>query len=490
MKFIGTRGGEKATGTAACMRGFAANGGLFVPEKLPKITENEFAELLDMSYPERAAKITAKFFDEPNEKELLSAFENTFSAFEGADPVPLVRLDEGVYMLELFHGPTCSFKDISLSLLPLVAEKIRKGGKVLVIAASSADTDKAALEYFKEKVGYSVAAFYPCEGVSKLQKIHLTTQDGKNVFVAGVKGSADDCFYAVKNIFLKERHIFEEKGVIPISADAENIATLVPELAYFFSAYCDLVSSSQIEAGEEIDFTLPAGSLGNAVAALYAKKMGLPVRRIHCASNQNKTLADFFKTGVYDINREIVKTTSPSMDLLLAVNLERLLFEVFDRNYKLTAKKMTELEERGSFALSDAEKAKLNEVFDGGFASEEDGVEAMYDVFVDTGYTMDPHTGCAMKVAVDWFERNKKDETKTVILATANPYKFPQDVLYAVTGNDVKDSFKGVKRLHAATAMSVPKQLKELRDKSPVFTKSVDRKKILAELEAYLHGVS
>ena len=487
MKFIGTREGDKVTGTAACVQSFAANGGLFVPEKLPKLNEKEFAALLDMSYPERAAYITAKFFDECDEKELLSVFEDTFSKFEGDDPVPLVRLDDGVYILELFHGPTLSFKDISLSLMPHILKKSDVGGKILVLSASSADTGKAALEEFKDRENTLVAAFYPTEGISKLQKIHMTVQDGKNVLVAGIKGSADDCHRAVREIFSAENTaVLQEKGIVPVSVDALNIGTLIPEIAYYFSAYADLISSEQIEDGEEIDFTLPAGSLSNAVAAYYAKQMGLPVRRIHCASNLNKTLADFFKTGVYDINREIVRTTSPSMDLLLSVNIERLIFELSDRNCKLTSKRMQELNEIGRFSLTEEEKKKLCETFDGGFASEEDSVEAMYDVFVDTGYTMDTHTGCAMKVAVDWFEHNKKDETKMVIISTANPYKFPQDVLYAVTGNDVKDSFKGIKRLHAATAMAVPAQLKNLRDKTPNFTKSADKKKVFAEVLEFI----
>ena len=231
---------------------------------------------------------------------------------------------------------------------------------------------------------------------------------------------------------------------------------------------------------------MPTGNFGNILAAYYAKQMGLPIRRLHCASNLNKVLTDFLQTGVYDVRREFYKTTSPSMDILISSNLERLLFEISGRDAKLTAKRMAALKNDGRYEITEEERAKISQVFDGGFANEEDCVEAMYDVFTDTGYTMDTHTGCAMKVAVDWFEKNKKDETKMVIVSTANPYKFPQDVLYAVTGNDVKDSFKGVKRLHAATAMAVPKCLKELRDKLPRFTKTVDRKKLNEEISNFI----
>lgn len=480
MKYIGTRGGEKVSGAKAIMQGLSANGGLFVPEKFPCVSEKEFSDMLDMNYAERAAKIIGKLLDEFNEKELLSVCEEKYAA----DPAPLVRLDDGVYILELFHGPTCSFKDIAISLLPYMFKKageLTGNNKEMLVLASSADAGKAALEAFKDSDGFKVAAIYPHDGISKMQKLHITTQEGKNVSVIALKGGHDDCLRAVKEILADDT-----LGVAPLSADSLNVAVIAAQVAYFFSAYADLVSSEQIAQGEEIDFTLPVGSFGSAISAYYAKRMGLPLRRIHCASNLNKTLADFFKTGVYDINRELYKTTAPSMDMIDAGGLERLIFEVSGRNYKLTAKRMAELKECGKYAVTDEEKSKIAEIFDGGFAGEEDSVEAMYDVFIDTGYTMDTHTGCAMKVAVDWFEKNKKDETKMVITATANPYKFPQDVLYAVTGNDVKDSFKGVKRLHAATAMAVPKCLKELRDKLPRFTKTVDRKKLNEEISNFI----
>ena len=266
------------------------------------------------------------------------------------------------------------------------------------------------------------------------------------------------------------------------SANSINFGRLAPQIAYYFSAYLDLVSSEQIEMGAEIDFTVPTGNFGNILAAYYAKRMGLPIRRLHCASNENKVLADFFESGVYDINREFYKTTSPSMDILVSSNLERLLYEVSGRNAKLTAQRMSDLKTNGRYAITTPELEEIRKTFDGGYADEETSVEAMYDVFVDVGYTMDTHTGCAMKVAVDWFEKNKKDETNMVIVSTANPYKFPQDVLYAVTGNDVKDSFKGIKRLHAATAMAVPKCLSSLKDKTPRFTKSIDAKNIFKEI--------
>lgn len=492
MKFISTRGGDKVTGARAIVQGLSANGGLFVPEKFPEVSSKELEDMLSMSYPERAAKILIKFLDEYDEKELLSACEAAYAKFEGDDPAPLVRLDDGVYILELFHGPTCAFKDMALTVLPYL---LRKGcdicgikEEILVLVATSGDTGKAALEGFKDADGVKIMTFYPAEGVSKMQKLQMCTQEGNNVNVVAVKGNFDDCQTAVKEIFSSEEcnKILAEKGVMLSSANSINFGRLAPQIAYYFSAYLDLISSDQIEQGEEIDFTVPTGNFGNILAAYYAKRMGLPIRRLHCASNSNKILTDFLQTGVYDTNREFLKTTSPSMDILVSSNLERLLFEISGRNAKLTAKRMADLKSTGKYEITEEERLEIAKTFDGGCADDDEAVEAMYDVFVDTGYTMDTHTGCAMKVAVDWFEKNKKDETKMVIVATANPYKFPQDVLYAVTGNDVKDSFKGIKRLHAATAMAVPKCLKELRDKTPRFTKSVDRKKLFEEVLEFI----
>lgn len=488
MKFISTRGGEKVSGANAIVQGLSANGGLFVPEKFPEVTETELNEMLDMNYPERAAKILKKYLEEYDEKGLLSACESAYAKFEGGDPAPLVRLDDGVYMLELFHGPTCAFKDMALTVLPYL---LRKGcdivgikEEILVLVATSGDTGKAALEGFKDEEGVKIMVFYPSDGVSKMQKLQMCTQEGKNVNVAAVKGNFDDCQNAVKKIFANVEYnkILLEKGVRLSSANSINFGRLAPQIAYYFSAYLDLVSSSQIAMGEQIDFTVPTGNFGNILAAYYAKRMGLPVRRLHCASNSNRILTDFFNTGVYDTNREFIKTTSPSMDILVSSNLERLIFEFSGRDTRLTAARMNELKSTGKYEITAEELASISEIFDGGCSSEEESVEAMYDVFIDTGYTMDTHTGCAMKVAVDWFEANKKDETKMVIVCTASPYKFPQDVLYAVTGNDVKDSFKGIKRLHAATAMAVPKCLQNLKDKPVRFSGSYEKSKLFAEV--------
>lgn len=487
MNFIGTRGGSKVTGARAIINGLAEGGGLFVPENFPLVQREELEGMLATGYPERAAEILFKFFDEYGKEELKAACVKAFSHFDGGDPAPLVRVDDGVYMLELWHGPTLSLSDMSMAIMPyLISEGCKKEGikqQLLLLAPAAGDVAKAALQAFNGAEGVKVMVIYPAEGISKMQKLHVCTQEGKNLNVLALRGGLDDCNALVRHM-LTDPAVTEEfakAGVALCNLDSANIGRIVPQIAAYFSGYLDLVSGGQIEMGEEIDFTLPVGTFGTALAGLYAKKMGLPIRRIHCASNLNCTMFDFFKTGAYDVVRELYKTTSPSMDILNPTNAERLIFEVSGRDAKLTAARMQALETDKKFLISSAELDEICRTFDGGTASEETSVEAMYGVFEDVGYTMDPHTGCAMKVALDWFEKNKKDKTNMIIISTANPYKYPQDVLYAVTGNDVKDSFKGVKRLHAATAMAVPKQLTALRDKPLRFTGSADAKKAVAE---------
>ncbi len=487
MKFISTRGGGKVTGAEAIVKGLSENGGLYVPETFPAVTAGELEEMIPMSYAERAAKVLIKYLDDYDEAGLKKACEEAYARFEG-DPAPLVRIDDGVYILELFHGPTCAFKDMALTLLPYL---LRTGcnmlgikEKILVLAATSGDTGKAALEGFRDAEGIKICVFYPAEGVSGMQKLQMCTQEGGNVDVCGVRGNFDDCQTAVKEIFANREYaaILHKNGYRLSSANSINFGRLAPQIAYYFSAYLDMVSSEQIAMGEGIDFCVPTGNFGNILAAYYAKKMGLPIRRLHCASNMNNVLTDFLAKGEYDVHREFYRTTSPSMDILVSSNLERLLFEVSGRDAALTAERMRSLREEGVYRITPEERAAIASVFDGGFANEEECVETIYNLFLDTGYTMDTHTGCAMKVAVDWFEKNKKDDTPMVVVSTASPYKFPQDVLYAVTGNDVKDSFKGIKRLHAATAMAVPACLAGLRDKPVRFNKTLSPDKLFDEI--------
>ena len=338
MNFISTRGGETVSGAQAIAQGIAKSGGLFVPEQFPEVSREELEEMLGMSYAERAAAVLHKYLDEYDYGELKSACEKAYAQFEEGDPAPLVKIDSSLYILELFHGPTCAFKDMALTLLPYL---LRKGcdltgvkEQVLILVATSGDTGKAALEGFKNAEGVKIMVFYPNDGVSKMQKLQMSTQEGDNVNVVAVRSNFDDCQTAVKTIFTSEtcKEELKEKGYILSSANSINFGRLAPQIAYYFSAYLDLVSSDQISMGDKVNFAVPTGNFGNILAAYYAKRMGLPVGKLVCASNKNNILTDFIKTGVYDKRREFYKTMSPSMDILISSNLERLLFELSGRN--------------------------------------------------------------------------------------------------------------------------------------------------------------
>ncbi|MBQ3220562.1 MAG: threonine synthase [Clostridia bacterium] len=476
MYFISTRGGEKVTGAQAIVQGLASDGGLFVPETFPKVSKEEMDELAQMGYAERAAFILGKYLAEEFGADYLKeSCEKAYATFDGDDPAPLVKVDGKLFVLELYHGPTCAFKDMALTVLPYLMKKACNltGIKedVLILAATSGDTGKAALEGFRDVEGTKVAVFYPDEGVAKMQRLQMSIQDGDNVFVSAVKGNFDDCQRAVKKLFASEEFNaqLKEKGYRLSSANSINFGRLAPQIAYYFSAYLDLCTSGQIEMGDGVDFVVPTGNFGDILAGWYAKQMGLPVRKLICASNRNKVLADFFARGVYDVKRAFHRTMSPSMDILVSSNLERLLFEISGRDAKVTAQRMEYLSTTKEYSITEKEKAILDEEFFAGFASEDDMIEAMYEVFDEFGYAMDTHTGVALAVC-DQYRKTLEDEegeihdpTPVVVLSTANPYKFPQDVLYCLSGNDVKDSFKGIKRLNLLTAMKPPKALTDLR---------------------------
>ncbi len=484
MKFISTRGGESVTGAQAIVQGIASDGGLFVPEAFPQVSAEELESMLPMSYAERTAFVLSKYLDEYDADGLVKACEEAYARFEGSDPAPLVKIDAGLYMLELFHGPTCAFKDMALTVLPYL---LRKGcdlcGKketVLILVATSGDTGKAALEGFKDAEGVKIMVFYPGEGVSKMQKLQMATQEGGNVRVVAVRGNFDECQSAVKTIFTGDAYKEEllKKGVILSSANSINFGRLAPQIAYYFSAYLDLVSSGQIDAGAEVNFAVPTGNFGNILAAYYAKRMGLPVGKLICASNKNNVLTDFIRTGVYDKRREFYKTMSPSMDILISSNLERLLFELSGRNAVRVGLRMEKLAAEGVYALYDEEKALLSELFWADFCGEDETVETIYEFFEEYQYPMDTHTACAMYAAGNYIAQHEKDAAPMVVVSTASPYKFPQDVMYAITGNDIKDSFKAIKHLNIATAMKVPASLSKLRDKPVRFTEVADGDKL------------
>lgn len=493
MQFISTRGEEKVTGAEAIVKGIAADGGLFVPASFPAVSQEELESMLGMDYPERAAFILHKYLDEYDKDELLAALKKAYAQFEGGDAAPLVRVENGMYMLELFHGPTCAFKDMALTVLPYL---LRKGcdlcgikEKILILVATSGDTGKAALEGFKDADGIKIMVFYPDDGVSKMQKLQMCTQEGNNVNVVAVKGNFDDCQTGVKKIFgsAECKKKLAEKGYLLSSANSINFGRLAPQICYYFSAYCDLVTSDQIKMGDKVNFTVPTGNFGNILAGYYAKKMGLPVGTLVCASNKNNVLTDFWNKGTYDVKRPFYKTMSPSMDILVSSNLERLIFELSGRDAALTKERMASLAATGRYSLRTEELQKTRSEFFAAYAGEGDTVDCIYEFFDEYGYPMDTHTGVAMSVAQRYEEKMKKDNPKEalppmVVVSTASPYKFPQDVLYALTGNDVKDSFKGIKRINLLTAMKVPEALKAIRYKPILFKQTTVPDKMFDEV--------
>lgn len=494
MRFISTRGNECVTGAQAIAQGIAKDGGLFVPETFPKVDTNELEDMLSMSYAERAAAVLYKYLDDYDFEELKSACEKAYAQFEGGDPAPLVKIDSSLYMLELFHGPTCAFKDMALTLLPYL---LRKGcdisgikEQVLILVATSGDTGKAALEGFKNAPGVKIMVFYPNDGVSKMQKLQMATQEGNNVNVVAVRSNFDDCQSAVKQFFISEsvKEELKKKNIILSSANSINFGRLAPQIAYYFSAYLDLVSSNQIKMGEQVNFAVPTGNFGNILAAYYAKRMGLPVKKLICASNKNNILTDFIKTGVYDKRREFYKTMSPSMDILISSNLERLLFELSGREPTRIQIRMDKLKEEGVYQIYDEELEELQKLLYADSCGEDETVETIYEFFEEYAYPMDTHTACAMYAASNYMaeEKENKEETPMVIVSTASPYKFPQDVMYALTGNDIKDSFKAIKHVNLTTAMKVPKSLAKLRDKKVIFTTVADKDKLYPEILKFI----
>ena len=478
MKFISTRGKSAAANAAeAIVKGLADDGGLFVPESFPSLAR-ELEKMLSMDYAERACFILSRYLEEYDFGELLEACKSAYSKFDDGDAAPLVKTGDGFFVLELFHGPTLAFKDIALTLLPYL---LRKGAdicgikeKILILVATSGDTGKAALEGFKNAEGIKIMVFYPSEGVSDMQKLQMQTQEGDNVNVVAVDGNFDDCQTAVKKIFSGDeiQNTLKKSGVILSSANSINFGRLVPQIVYYFSAYCDLCTSGEIELGEKVNFVVPTGNFGNILAGYYAKKMGLPIGKLVCASNSNNVLTEFFASGEYDANREFFKTMSPSMDILISSNLERLLFEINGRDPGVTEKEMSELKKFGKYSVSKDKILKLSADFYADCCDEDECVAAISGFYDEYGYILDPHTAVAVDVA-DGFISYTGNKDATVVLSTASPYKFSQNVLKAITGKYEQDAFKAAEKLFRHTAEPVPQQIAGLKDKKIRFSETV-----------------
>lgn len=481
MQFTSTRNSAvSVSGLQAISNGISADGGLYVPSSFPTVSEEEFLSIIEADYPRRAALILSKFL-EFSFDELLDMTTKAYSRFKTPKVCPLVKIDDSTFLLELTHGPTLAFKDVALTLLPyLLTESNKKLGitdKTLILVATSGDTGKAALEGFKDVEGVEIIVFYPAEGVSEMQKKQMQTQEGENVHVFGIRGNFDDAQTAVKKIFTSKEDIdrLKEKGYILSSANSINWGRLAPQIVYYFSAYADLVSQGEISLGDKINFAVPSGNFGNILAGFYAKQMGLPVEKLICASNINNVLTDFFSTGEYDVNREFFKTMSPSMDILVSSNLERLLFELSGRDATVVAEEMESLKAVGKYKVDAAKLAELG--FEAGYADEEDTKMAIDCFFDINDYPLDPHTAVAVTIYNNYVARSG-DETPTVIVETASPYKFPVDVYNALAHANVADAYEACKRLTAISATEIPEEIRSLLTKSVRHTDVIDKDKI------------
>lgn len=483
MFYISTRDKEKkVSGAYAVVSGISDDGGLYVPEYIPKLEKKDFDRLLEMDYCERAAFILGKYLPDFSFEELHSCAKKAYSRFEG-DPAPLVKIDKKMYILELWHGPTHAFKDMALTLLPhlllLCKKKLGIDTETVILTATSGDTGKAALEGFKDVEGTRICVFYPSEGVSNMQKLQMTTQEGGNVCVYGIKGNFDDCQSAVKGVFADTEVIeaMRKKHCAMSSANSINWGRLLPQVVYYVSAYLDLVGEEQLYDGERINFCVPTGNFGNILAAYYAKKMGVPIERLICASNSNNVLTDFFTKGEYNIKRPFIKTISPSMDILISSNLERLLFYASGMDDKMTAERMRLLKSEGRYFITDEEQKELSKEFYAGFADEDDTIETIQGFFEEYNYPLDPHTGVAVSVYDKYMEQTDS-RAKTVIVSTASPYKFPQDVLFSITGDYCGDSFRSMKKLYKETALEIPADLLSLKSKPQIFRQVIQANEI------------
>lgn len=457
----------KVTASQAILKGLAPDGGLFVPESIPSF-DKSLEELSKMSYKEVAYEVMKLMLDDFTEEELKACIDKAYDEKFDTDVIaPLVKAD-GAYYLELFHGATIAFKDMALSILPHLlitsAKKNDVHNEIVILTATSGDTGKAALAGFADVKGTRIIVFYPKNGVSPIQEKQMVTQKGDNTYVIGIKGNFDDAQTGVKKIFGDKELEKEmaEAGFQFSSANSINIGRLVPQIVYYVYAYTRLLADGEIKAGDKINAVVPTGNFGNILAAFYAKHMGLPINKLICASNENKVLYDFFTTGEYDRNREFVLTTSPSMDILISSNLERLIYRIAGNSAKKNSELMESLKNTGKYEITPEMKAQLSDFY-GNYATEAEDAATIKKLYEDTGYVIDTHTAVAAAV----YEKYKKetgDDTVTVIASTASPYKFTRSVMDAIDSKyDSMTDFELVDELSKISNVAVPQAIEDIR---------------------------
>lgn len=463
----------------AIKKGLSEEGGLFVPEAIPAVGIDEIGRMQAMTYQERAYCILRKFLTDFTEDELKNCIQQAYTKekFETNNIAPVYKASDAVYFLELWHGPTCAFKDMALQILPHLLttsmKKTNEHDEVVILVATSGDTGKAALEGFKDVAGTRIIVFYPDNGVSEIQKLQMVTQDGNNVNVAAVSGNFDDTQNGVKSIFTDDAYktMLANNNFKLSSANSINWGRLVPQIVYYFSAYADMLSGDEIALGDKINIVVPTGNFGNILAAYYAMKMGLPVAKFICASNENNVLTDFLTSGVYDRNRDFHTTISPSMDILISSNLERFLFDLTGGDDERVSGWMKELNTTGRYEVDEDIKSKIKKLFWAGCANDAETMDTIQKTKEQYDYVIDTHTAVG-KAVYDKYAALTGDKTKTVIASTASPFKFNQSVLIALKGHSFvagKDEFTLLEELAKISRMHIPKSLAELKTKAKLF---------------------
>lgn len=470
------------TSAQAITKGISEEGGLFVPCEIPAVSLEFIDSMRNLSYKERAKKVLSLYLTDFTADEILAFVEGAYKdgKFSSDEVAPVVSLHDNVNILELWHGPTCAFKDMALQLLPHLligsSKKTLKDKEIVILVATSGDTGKAALEGFKDVDSTKILVFYPEDGVSPMQKRQMCTQEGDNVGVCAIYGNFDDAQTGVKSIFTDKqiKDVFEKNNLVFSSANSINWGRLVPQIVYYFSAYCDLLKQGKISLGDKMNVVVPTGNFGNILAAHYAMKMGLPINKLICASNANNVLTDFIKTGEYNKNRDFYTTISPSMDILISSNLERLMFMLHDFDDKAVNELYASLKANGSFKIDSKVLEAVQSVYSAGCCDDEATKQTIHDVYEKYNYLCDTHTAVAVKVCEDYIEATG-DKTPVVIASTASPYKFCASVLSALKGEVDGDEFSMLTELEELTKVAAPIQLKGLKEKEVRFTKVCEK---------------
>lgn len=488
-----TRNDErKVSASQAILKGLSEDGGLFVPERIPAL-DKPLKEMAGMSYQEIAYEVMKLFLTDFSEEELKSCVDKAYdSKFDVEEIVPLAEADNAYY-LELFHGATIAFKDMALSILPhlmiTAAKKNHVKEEIVILTATSGDTGKAALAGFAGVDGTKIIVFYPKNGVSPIQEKQMVTQKGDNTFVIGIHGNFDDAQTGVKKIFSDKEleQTMLRKGFRFSSANSINIGRLVPQIVYYVYAYAKLLQNGKIEDGEEMNVVVPTGNFGNILAAFYAKNMGVPIAKLICASNENKVLYDFFRTGSYDRNREFVLTSSPSMDILISSNLERLIYRIAGNDAKKNAEFMAALSQTGQYRITEEMSSQLTDFY-GNYANEQETAARIRELYEKTGYVIDTHTAVASAVSRKYREETG-DTRKTVIASTASPFKFTRSVMNAIDSKyDSMSDFELVDELSRLANVKVPNAIEEIRT-APVVHDTVCEKEEMKQTVEKILGI-